>query len=118
MAIAMRAAALGVPAAMFAGLVFVLLPVHAESVAWITGRVDSMPALFYLASFLAYVVSGKEGSRRLYVWLLVLFFVALFTKQNTITMVVTLVGYDVIVGRRRDCFRLRRIRPPCTCGSR
>ena len=40
---------------MFAGLVFVLLPVHAESVAWITGRVDSMPALFYLAAFLAYV---------------------------------------------------------------
>ena len=61
MAIAMRAAALGVRAAAFAGLVFVLLPVHAESVAWITGRVDSMPALFYLASFLAYVRSRQRG---------------------------------------------------------
>ncbi len=101
MAIALRAAALGVPAAMFAGLVFVLLPVHAESVAWITGRVDSMPALFYLASFLAYVGFRREASHRLYIWSLVLFFVALFTKQNTITMVATLAGYDVIVGRRR-----------------
>ena len=101
MAIALRAAALGVPAAMFAGLIFVLLPVHAESVAWITGRVDSMPAFFYLASFLAYVRFRQQPARRLYLWSLALFFVALFTKQNTITMVATLVGYDVIVGRRR-----------------
>ncbi len=100
MAIAMRAAALGVHAAAFAGLVFVLLPVHAESVAWITGRVDSMPALFYLASFLTYVRSQQRASRHLYAWSLVLFFVALFTKQNTITMVATLVAYDVIVARR------------------
>ena len=51
---------------MFAGLVFVLLPVHTESVAWITGRVDSMPALFYLASFLAYVVYRERLSTRAY----------------------------------------------------
>ncbi len=75
MAIAMRAAALGVRAAACAGLVFVLLPVHAESVAWITGRVDSMPALFYLASFFTYVRSRQRASRHLYVWSLVLFFV-------------------------------------------
>ncbi len=101
MAIALRAAGLGVPAAMTAALIFVLLPVHAESVAWITGRVDSMPAFFYLASFLAYVRYRQESKRALYGWAVVLFFVALFTKQNTITMVATLVGYDVIVGRRR-----------------
>ena len=101
MAIALRGAGLGLPAAMFAGLIFVLLPVHAESVAWITGRVDSMPAFFYLASFLAYVHFRQQPARRFYLWSLALFFVALFTKQNTITMVATLVGYDVIVGRRR-----------------
>ena len=100
MAIARRAAGLAGPAAMFAGLVFVLLPVHAESVAWITGRVDSMPALFYLAAFLAYVVYRERLSTRAYFVSLTLFFVALFTKQNTITMVATLAGYDVIVRRR------------------
>ena len=100
MAIAKRAAGLAVPSAMFAGLIFVLMPVHAESVAWITGRVDSMPALFYLASFLAYVIYRERLSAQAYIWSLLLFFVALFTKQNTITMVATLVGYDVIVRRR------------------
>jgi hypothetical protein len=74
--------------------------VHTESVAWITGRVDSMPALFYLASFLAYVRFRNDGGWSNYVWALILFFVALFTKQNTITMVATLVGYDVLVARR------------------
>jgi len=101
MAIARRAAALGTAAAAFAAVVFVLLPVHSESVAWITGRVDSMPALFYLAAFLAYVRSRQNASVASYVLAIVLFFVALFTKQNTITMVATLAGYDVIVARRR-----------------
>jgi hypothetical protein len=100
MAVARRAAGLPVKSAMFAGLVFVLLPVHAESVAWITGRVDSMPALFYLASFLAYVIYRERHRRYAYVVSLLLFFLALFTKQNTITMVATLVGYDLIVRRR------------------
>jgi hypothetical protein len=97
MAIALSAARLGILAAMFAGLMFVLLPVHAESVAWITGRVDSMPAFFYLAAFLAYVRYRHQTSRPMYIWSVVLFFVALFTKQNTITMVATLAAYDVIV---------------------
>jgi hypothetical protein len=100
-ALARTAAALRPSAAVFAGLVFVLLPVHTESVAWVTGRVDTMPALFYLASLLAYVRWRAAGSssRGLYGLSLLLFFVALFTKQNTITMVATLVLFDVLVGR-------------------
>jgi hypothetical protein len=111
MAIALRAARLGVMAAMFAGLMFVLLPVHAESVAWITGRVDSMPAFFYLAAFVAYVRFRHQQSRSLYIWSLVLFFVALFTKQNTITMVATLAAYDVIVLGRPIWPPLAFVRP-------
>ena len=101
-AIARSAASLSLRAAAAAGLVFVLLPVHTESVAWITGRVDSMPAFFYLASFLAYVRWRASGSavHRLYALSLLLFFVALFTKQNTITMVGTLAAYDLLVLRR------------------
>ena len=80
---------LSVPAATFAAAVFVLLPVHGESVAWITGRVDSMPALFYMASFWAFARwrATDRGRGRLYALSLALLFVALFTKQTTITMV-------------------------------
>jgi hypothetical protein len=105
-AIARMAAGLGLAAATFAGLVFVLLPVQTESVAWITGRVDSLPALFYFATFLAYAQWRVNGStsRALYLWSIVLFFAALFSKQNTITMVATLIAYDVIA--RGDRVRL------------
>jgi hypothetical protein len=110
-ALARSAALLGPGAATFAGLVFVLLPVHTESVAWITGRVDSMPALFYLASFLAYVHHRARGGRVFYLCSLALFFVALFTKQNTITMVATIAAYDVLVDRRAIWPLLAFVRP-------
>jgi hypothetical protein len=102
--IARRAAHLSLAASTAAAIVFVLLPVDAESVAWITGRVDSMPTLFYLASFLAYVDSRKatdsvDRSRR-FAWSLVFFFLALFSKQNTITMPAAIVAYDLVVARR------------------
>jgi hypothetical protein len=102
LAVARKAATLSWPGATLAALLFVLLPVHTESVAWITGRVDSMPAFFYLAAFIAYVRWRHAGSvsRRWYSTALALFFVALFTKQNTITMVATLAAYDVLVLRR------------------
>jgi hypothetical protein len=99
-------------AAAYAGVIFAVLPMQAESVAYITGRVDSMPTFFYLATFLAYVRwrNGPErplkSSERQRVplfsksWDLIAlgcFFIALFSKQNTITMVATLISYDVLV---------------------
>jgi hypothetical protein len=95
--IARRAAMVSGPAAMFAAVLFVVLPVHAESVAWITGRVDSMPAFFYLAAFALYVAGASPRAR---IASLLLLFAALFSKQNTITFVPAIVLYDAIVGRR------------------
>ncbi len=104
LAIALTVARLSLPAATLAAGVFVLLPVHGESVAWITGRVDSMPALFYMAAFWAFARWRDGGSRSapLYALSLAMLFVALFTKQTTITMVGTLAAWDLlIVGWRR-----------------
>lgn len=105
-----------VPAAA-AALIFVVLPIQAESVAWVTGRVDSLPALFYFASFLLYVRSQRvelepdrthtiDATRRgrlqtAYLGSVFLFFVALFSKQNTITMAPALVLFDTMIRRRR-----------------
>ena len=103
LALARSAGGLGVGGAAVAGTAFGLLPVAAESVAWITGRVDTMPTLFYVASFIAYVQwrqTSSERSGRLYAWSLGWFFLALFSKQNTITMVPALLAYDFVVARR------------------
>lgn len=97
---ARRIARLSLPAATFAALVFVLLPVHPESVAWITGRVDSMPALLYAGAFLAYARWREQGRPAAYAASLVIFFTGLFTKQNTITLVGSLAGFDLLVAER------------------
>jgi hypothetical protein len=108
--IAEAAAGLGLVSAAAAGLIFVVLPIQVESVGWVTGRVDSLPAFFYFASFLLYVRSARRkpdptviGAVRFqadYLWSVALFFAALFTKQNTITMVPALVLFDWVVVRR------------------
>ena len=102
LSIARAVVGMSLAAATFAGLVFATLPLHAESVVWITGRVDTIPAFFFLGSFLAYACwrRGAGSSPRLYVCSIILFFCALFSKQNTIVMVATLGLYDLVVERR------------------
>ncbi len=119
--IAEAAAGLSLVPAAFAGAVFVLLPIQAESVAWVTGRVDSLPTFFYFASFLLYVRSvplrpdttNDPSVRRQgdYWWSVALFFAALFSKQNTITMVPALVLFDWLVARRPTEVSWRWLRP-------
>ena len=101
MAIARVGAGVSPLAAAFAGVVFGVLPSGAESAAWITGRVDSMPAFFYLATFLAYVRWRLDGRRSLYIWALGLFFVTLFSKQNAITMAASIAVFDLLVLHRQ-----------------
>jgi hypothetical protein len=102
LAIARAVAGLSFLASTYAALAFAILPLHAESVAWITGRVDTIPALFFLGSFLAYACwrRGDGKSTRLYLCSIVLFFCALFSKQNTIVMVAALFLYDLVAERR------------------
>jgi hypothetical protein len=100
LALARRAAGLGTLSAFVAAVVFAVLPMQTESVAWVTGRVDSMPAFFYLAAFLLYCTWRAEGRAVLYVGAVAACFVALFSKQNTITLVPALMAYDLVLRRR------------------
>src|SRR5215208_4040610 len=109
--IARLAAGLGVLAALAAAIIFAWLPMQAESVAWITGRVDSMPACFYMASFLLFVRWRATGDRALYAASIAFCFVALFTKQNTITLPAALVLYDLVIRRDWPLHVWRWVRP-------
>ena len=111
LAIARSVAGLGLAAATCSALAFALLPVQSESVAWVTGRVDSMPAFMYLAAFLLYARWRQHPADRLYRASVFVFFVALFTKQNTITLGPVLVLYDTVVARRPVRFSWEWMRP-------
>jgi hypothetical protein len=100
LAVARQAAGLSAAPAAIAGLLFALLPMQTESVAWITGRVDSMPACFFLAAFLHFVRWRTGQRRRDYVWSVVWCAVALLSKQNTVILGPCLVAYDLVVRRQ------------------
>jgi hypothetical protein len=100
MSIARRLGGAALPAAAFAGVLFALLPIHAEAVAWISGRADSIPALFYLAAFLSYASWRRSGAGWQYTAALGAFFLALFSKQSAITMLATLAMYDLLTSGR------------------
>ena len=80
--------------ALLASSFFVLMPSHAEPISWISGRVDSLAALFYLGAFLCFV-RFRLGTSRL--WLLaslLVFACGLFAKQSMVTLPVLLVACD------------------------
>jgi protein O-mannosyl-transferase len=77
---------LSLPGAFFAAWAFALHPVCAESVAWVSEQKNTLSAVFYLASALAYL--RFDGTRRVapYVLAAGLFAMALATKTVTATL--------------------------------
>jgi hypothetical protein len=87
--------------ALLAASIFVLMPSHAEPISWISGRVDSVAALFYLAAFLCFVRFRLRQHRAWFVATLVIFICGLFAKQSLVTFPVLILAYDFVFGPTR-----------------
>ncbi len=108
--------------ALLAGLVFALLPVHAEPLAWITGKVDSLPTLFYLATLLLFVYWRGGAGRRAYAGALGLYAVGVFSKEILVTLPAVLLAFDLLLARpraelawRRRLLALAAVHAPFAC---
>jgi len=83
---------LGLSWAGLAAFVFLVHPVHVESVAWITERKNVLSGMFYLSAWLVwtrYERSGSDGQRRstgLWFGMFALFVCGLFSKTVTATL--------------------------------
>jgi hypothetical protein len=77
---------LRIPGAWLAGFLFVLHPVHVESVAWISELKNTLSLLFYLGAAIVYQGFDEQRSKRDYWFALALFFCALMTKTVTATL--------------------------------
>ncbi|MHB8882071.1 MAG: tetratricopeptide repeat protein [Thermodesulfovibrionales bacterium] len=81
-------------------LVFAVHPVHVESVAWIGGSVDLLGTLFFLFSFLFYVIMDDRHAPG-YLILSALFFVfSLLSKEVALVLPAVLVVYDYVYSRK------------------
>jgi tetratricopeptide (TPR) repeat protein len=94
-------------AALAAGLLFALHPIHTEVVAWVAGIPDLSGSLFLLVALLLYMRSEAQIGRE-YAISLGAFFLALLSKEVTLSLLVLLPAYDWIKERRfsvSDCIR-------------
>jgi protein O-mannosyl-transferase len=86
----------------FAALFFALHPLRVESVVWVTERRDVLSGLFCLLATLAYLRAAQQSPHRQhYLACLILFVLALLSKE----IAVTLPGAFVVL----DIFPLRRL---------
>ena len=93
--------------AVLAASLFALMPSHAEPVAWISGRVDSLAALFYLGAFLCFV-RFRLVNRQAWLWATLLIFIGgLFAKQTIVTFPLLILAFDLIGPTSQDSARRR-----------
>lgn len=85
-----------------AALFFALLPVHVESVSWISGVPDPLAALFYLPSAMFYIHWRKSGDKKNLVYALVLYFLALLSKETPIVLPAILFIWEITFNRLKD----------------
>lgn len=82
-----------------AALLFLVYPIHPESVAWIIGRVDTQCVLFFLLSILFYFMHRRKSSI-FYVLLSFLFFLAsLTTKEMAVVLPVVVLAAELLLAR-------------------
>ncbi len=71
---------------LFASLLFVTHPIHAEAVSYISGRADSLAALFILLSLIFYIKQVSAPRAKFYIAALSCYILALLSRENSIIL--------------------------------
>jgi tetratricopeptide (TPR) repeat protein len=98
---------LKVPGAALAGALFAVHPVTVQSVAWITERKNTLPMVLYLGSLLAYLQWEDGRPKKLYLWSVGLFLLAMLAKTAPVAMPLVLL---VLAWKRRGRIGLADLR--------
>ncbi|MBI4537603.1 MAG: tetratricopeptide repeat protein [candidate division NC10 bacterium] len=91
-------------AALLAALLFVAHPAHVETVAWVSGRCDPMPAIGLMAAMLAYLHGRAAGGIRREVAILagglLAFGAALLAKESAVSLPLLLLWVELVLPAR------------------
>jgi len=83
--------------ALFSAILFVVHPIQTEAVTYIISRSMPMATFFYLLGFILYTRAVETGRRSFYVWLFVVSFLGMASREDFITFPVMLFIYDVML---------------------
>lgn len=75
-------------------LLFIVHPMHVESVSWIAGRTDIFCSLFFIGAFISHIKSYERS----YLILLtcILFYASLLSKELALAFPLVVIAYDLI----------------------
>jgi len=80
-------------ASLFCGLLFLVHPVQTEAVAYISGLADPLSALFIIWSFIFYIEYLRCKKKVYYIFFLISYVLALFSKENSLILMPVLLLY-------------------------
>lgn len=94
-------------------LIFACHPMHVESVAWVSGRKDTLYTVFFLASVWTYLKAQEIGSKKtlLYAFSVILFLLACLSKSMAVTLPAILILIDWFMGKKFDMAAILKYLP-------
>ncbi len=84
----------------FTSLLFIIHPVHAEAVSYISGRADPLAALFALLCFIFYTKQLTAGSNKTYILMLLSYIAALLSKEYTLILPLLLIAHNYLFRKK------------------
>jgi protein O-mannosyl-transferase len=88
-------------------LIFGLHPAHVEAVAWVSGVTEALFAILLISSFL-WFLDWREGRRNARAYSLLLFALAIFSKETAVLMMPLVFVYEWVYPRESDASLRRR----------
>lgn len=90
----------GVGVGFFTALMFAIMPVNLEPVAWVAASKVLLYALFYLLAMRSYRLYILSGNEKFFYHTLIFFIVSFGAKEQAVTFPITMLLLDYIYGRK------------------
>ncbi len=87
--------------AFLTSLLWVVHPIHTEAVTYMSGIADPLLVFFGLSSFLCYLNFRQKKQAHLLIFSLILFILALFSKETIIILPGLFIVYELFFGEKR-----------------
>lgn len=93
-------------AAFLSGLIFAVTPTNADAVLWLSSRVDTLAAQFYLSSIISYILYTNKGRKRFYLLSLIFYIASLSAKVTPLFLPIIILALQFIDVEKRSIKRV------------
>ena len=88
--------------ALFTALIWLAAPINSHAVISIVQRMALMMTMFFLGSCLMYIRGRKSGHPLYFIFSLILYTLAILSKQNAVVLPIVILTYELVIIRKGD----------------